>query len=92
MTHELAPIHVNPDTDLTSVLVAAESAPVRLEKDGVIYRVVREDEDPWATYDPEAVRAGMWGAAGYLTADEAEKLKKYIYRAREEGTRPPDRR
>ena len=91
MAHELAPIRVSPDTDLSSVLAAAKNAPVRLEKDGVIYRVAREVEDVWDTYDAEAVRAGMRAAAGHLTPDEAEELKNYIYRAREEGTRPPKR-
>jgi mannose-6-phosphate isomerase-like protein (cupin superfamily) len=45
-------------------------------------------DDPVAAHDPEAVRAGIRAAAGMLTAEESERLKQAIYRARVEGTRP----
>ena len=81
-------IHVPEDSELARLLNEVDTTPLRLEKGGVVYRVSREDEDLWAGYDPEAVRAGMATAAGTLTSEEAERLKAYIYRARQEGSRP----
>lgn len=85
------PIPVDEATKLTAILDEAAANPVRLERDGVVYRVVREDADPWAGYDPEQVRAGLRRFAGSITAEDAERLKALVYRAREEGTRPSTR-
>lgn len=82
------PIPVDDETKLTTILDEAEANPVRLERDGVVYRVVREDADPWADYDPERVREGLRRFAGMITPEEAERMKALVYRAREEGTRP----
>ena len=84
-------IHVTGDSELARLLKEADEADLRLERDGVIYRVSREHTDPWAEYDPEAVRAGMTTAAGALTLEQAEELKTYIYKGREEGSRPANR-
>jgi len=48
------------------------------------------EEDIWAGYDPEKVRAALRERTGILTEDEAEKLIANIYRWREEGSRPAD--
>ena len=85
-------IKVTESTDWPRLLDEAASAPVRLERDGVVYRLTREeDDDIWAGYDPERVREGLRLFAGTLTPEEGERLKALIYRAREEGTRPIDR-
>lgn len=34
---------------------------------------------------------GVLGATGSITEEEGEKMKAYIYAAREAGTCPPDR-
>lgn len=91
MAAEPKTIHVAPGSELARLLDEANHAPIRLQKDGVSYRLAREDEDIWADYDPEAVRAALRKFAGTLSPEEGEKLKAYIYRAREEGTRPADR-
>jgi len=91
MADTVRTIHVPPESELARLLDEARDAPLRLEKDGVTYRLSREEDEIWANYDPDAVLAGMRAAAGHLTPEEGEKLKAYIYRAREEGTRPPDR-
>jgi hypothetical protein len=67
-----------------------DETPVRVEMNGVVYRVTRE-VDPRVDYDPEAVRAAITAATGMLTPDESEALKASVYRAREEGSRPADR-
>jgi hypothetical protein len=91
MAHELKTIHVDSETDLFAVLAEASAEPIHLEKDGVVYRLVREREDIWRDYDPDAVRAALRKYAGTITLEEGEELKKYVRRAREEGTRPADR-
>ena len=83
-------IHLDPDSDLALALSDAAEL-VYLESAGVRFRVVRADDDIWAGYDPDAVLAGLREAAGTLSLEEGEALKALIYRAREEGTRPPDR-
>jgi hypothetical protein len=80
-------ITVDDETMLSAILDEAASNPVRLERDGVVFRLVREDADPWTGYDPEHVRAGLRSFAGTITPEEAERMKALIYRAREEGTR-----
>ncbi len=82
-------ITVEPDSELARAL--DEAAVIVLERNGVRYRLSREDADPWANYDPAKVRAGLRRFAGLITPEDAERLKADIYRAREEGTRPLDR-
>lgn len=84
-------IHVPDDSELARLLQVADETGLRLEQNGITYRVTREVDDPWAGYDPEAVRAGMEAGAGAITPEEAEYLKAYIYRGREEGSRPANR-
>jgi hypothetical protein len=85
------PIPVTEATTLTDVLDKAAGTPVRLERNGVVFRVSREEADPWAGYDPERVRAGLREVAGLITPEEAARMKELVYRGREEGTRPLDR-
>jgi hypothetical protein len=91
LTHQPDPITVGEETNLGRLLDTAASTPVRLERNGVVYRLVREETDPWADYDPERVREGLRRYAGTLTPKEGERLKDQIYHAREEGTRPVKR-
>ena len=95
MTTSTRTIHVAPGSELDRLIEDLGKGPIALEKDGVRYRVERIDapaeDDPWANYDPEAVRAALRATAGSWRDVDAEALKAYIYRAREEGTRPPDR-
>jgi hypothetical protein len=91
MTRGSKIVHVDEDSDLARLLEEVGTMPLRLVKGGVTYRLTREGNDPWADYDPEAVRAGMRAAAGQFSTEKAEELKAYVYRAREEGTRPANR-
>lgn len=91
MTREPKTIEVKPGSELDQLLEEASGKSLVLVRNGVRYRLDREDKDPWADYDPEKVRAGMRAAAGRWTGMDAETFREYVYRGREEGTRPPDR-
>jgi hypothetical protein len=91
LLHRPDPIVVGDETDLSRLLDAATSAPIRLERNGIVYRLEREENDIWADYDPEKVREGLRLYAGSWSDMDAEALKAYVYRGREEGTRPLDR-
>jgi len=84
-------IEVEPDSELARLLDEADKGEIQLLRDGMSYRLAREAGDIWAGYDPEKARAGMRAAAGAWKDIDAEALKEYIYRAREEGSRPPQR-
>lgn len=88
-------VHVEPGGELDRLLDETAEGPIVLERDGVHYRLGRVDvemeEDIWAGYDPEKAIAGMRAAAGFLSDEEAERLREYIYEGRELGSRPPDR-
>jgi hypothetical protein len=84
-------IHIDPESDLARSLATADDEPVLLESNGVRFRVIRVDDDPWADYDPEKVREGLRKFSGMISPEEADRIKELIYRGREEGTRPLDR-
>jgi hypothetical protein len=84
-------ITLDPESELAGAMVEAEETPVRLDVRGVRYRVRREDAGPFADYDPEQVRRSLAQYAGSWRDVDAEALKAYLYRGREEGTRPFNR-
>jgi hypothetical protein len=64
-------------------------APVLLEKNGKLYRLVAEpEEDLWAGYDPEKARAALEQVAGSWADMDTDKLVAELFRARDEGSRP----
>ena len=91
MAKEPLTITIDPDSELGRALSDPDGSPVVLERSGERFRVTRDPDDPWANYDPEAVRAALRKFAGMLTPEEGERIKETIYRGREEGTRPIDR-
>jgi hypothetical protein len=90
MAQNLDTIHVDDDSDLAPLLDRAAQVPLRLERGGVVYRVVRED-DPWAGYDPEKVMAAIEATAGSWADLDTDAIIDNIYRWREDGSRPVDR-
>ena len=94
MATETRTITVSPEVDLEDVLEAADDAPVLLVRGDDTYTVSRlmhtEDEDIWANYDPEAARKALEESAGVWADLDTDQMIKDIYRAREEGSRPPD--
>lgn len=74
-------IEVTPGSQLAEAL--DEGRPVVLVKDGVRYRVDREDVaeptgDIWANYDPEKVRKMLKRTAGSWTGFDTDAFKAEI--------------
>lgn len=84
-------VTIDDDSELGRALDAHPHQPITLLKGRRRYQVINDPDDIWATYDPERVRVALEKVAGTLTPEEGDRLKEAIYRAREEGTRPPDR-
>lgn len=51
----------------------------------------RRSGDLWTGYDPDAVRAAIDATAGSWADLDVDAVIAYVYRAREEGSRPADR-
>jgi hypothetical protein len=86
MASEPQTIEVTPESDLGSVLDAAEAGPIRLVRNGVRFHLALEDEDIWAGYDPEEARAGILAASGsWKGLVDAEAFKAYILERRRGG-------
>lgn len=96
MVSVLRTIQVEPGSEVDQLLDQAVAGPIDLERHGERYRLNRIEEgaegDLWSGYDPERAIANMRAAAGSWKGIDADDLKAYNYRAREEGTRPVDAR
>jgi hypothetical protein len=88
MSKEPLTITIDPDSDLGRALDESAEDPVVLVRGTTRFRVTREADDPWATYDPAKLRAGLKKVAGLLSPEDGERIIEDIYRGREEGTRP----
>lgn len=92
-------IDVDPGSEVARILEEAGETPVTLRLGGARYRLERERsigvkpgaDDIWANYDPERARESTLAAAGAWKDIDAEALKAYIYRGREEGSRSSGR-
>jgi hypothetical protein len=85
-------IKVKPGSELARLLEEANEAPLLLEKDGVLYHLTASDqEDIWADYDPERVRAGLKTGAGALSGVDTEQLLADIRQSREQQRRRGNR-
>lgn len=91
MAKEPLTISIDPESELGRALDETGGESVVLLRGSARFRVMRDSEDPWATYDPESVLEGLRQIAGTLSPEEGERMKELIYRGREEGTRPIDR-
>ncbi len=80
MTKPPLAVHVDPDGEPALALHDADEALVAPQSNSARVRVSRDD-DLWAGYDPERVRASLHWFTGMLTP-EGEWLKQLIYRAR----------
>jgi hypothetical protein len=85
-------IIVNPNSEVARLLDKAAERPLLLEKDGVRYRLNREEEpDIWGEYDAKKVEEAIAVTAGSWSDIDADAVVAALYRAREEGSRPLDR-
>ena len=83
-----------PGSELDQVIEEAAAGPVRVKRNGLVYRVVVEPEEPsWEEFhpDPEAVRAALAETVGSWADLDTDKMIEDIYRWREEGSRPANR-
>jgi len=73
-------IEVTPGSELDRFLEEANGTPLVFVKNGVRYRVEREDvaDDIWANYDPERVRRALRESAGAFASIDTEALKADI--------------
>ena len=91
MSKEPVTVTIDPDSVLGRALAESAGEAVVLLRGGTRYRVTRDPNDPWATYEPAKVQAGLRKVAGLLTPEDGERIKASIYRGREEGSRPLSR-
>ncbi len=78
-------IEVAQGTVVARLLDKAARTPLLLETDGELYRLQRADDDIWADYDPEKVREAL---TKYADRWQDTDIEAFIYRGREEGTKP----
>jgi hypothetical protein len=84
------PISVTDDTDLLSLLDhAAKGRPLLLERDGVRFRLERDDI--YYEPDPDQVRRTLAESVGSWADLDTDKMIEEICEARRAGSRPPDR-
>jgi hypothetical protein len=88
MAKEPEPIKVTADTRLTDVLARVRTDSIVLDSNGVRYRLGRETEDIWTSYDPAKMKAALATYGGSWSDIDADKAIEDIYRARLEGSRP----
>jgi len=87
MANEPKTIRVPEDSELAHALEDLDRTPVLLEKDGVVFRVSRDDRaasDVAASRSAIREAAGSWGRAGV----DAEAFKAYIRERRQTANRP----
>jgi len=84
------------DAELAALLVSARASgkPIRVSADGETYELqvksLTRRSSPYAGYSAEQIREVLDRTSGIISDDEAERMKRLIYDAREQGTRPPD--
>lgn len=88
MRKEPLTITIDPESELGRALDEMNGEPVVLLRGVERFHIIRDQNDPWANYDPESVLDGLREIAGSLSPEEGERMKELIYRGREEGTRP----
>ncbi|HZS00278.1 MAG TPA: hypothetical protein VFE37_16305 [Chloroflexota bacterium] len=91
MAVEPKPIKITPSVRLADLLAQADRAPVVLEKNGVRYRLSREDEEQGTDVSPEEYQAILNETIGSWADLDTDALIEQVYRWRAEGSRPADR-
>ncbi len=83
-------VRVTAETDLGSLLDEAEREPVRLERDGTVFRLSREELGLGYEPDPERVRAALAASVGSWADLDIDAVIESLYEARRVGSRPLD--
>lgn len=87
---EVVTIELDPESELAQALAGVDKKPIVLVSDGERFRESRAEQDAAADYDAEAVRAALRAAAGTITPEEGERLKRTIHPWRDEEGRRID--
>ena len=83
-------VEIDVDSELARVLATARREPVRLVLNDQQYVVNRDPFNSVDHSDPEEFRAALRAAAGTLTPEEGERLKRMIHPWRDEEGRRID--
>lgn len=95
MSHAAEPYTA--DAELTALLAAARETGerIRIKAGEKTYEVEVKSAigwvNPYAGYTEEEIAEALQAAAGMFTEEEADRIIKMIYEARELGTQPIDR-
>jgi hypothetical protein len=83
-------IRIDPDSELARLLEEADETPVLLEKNGEVYRLVKEENLPRkkSTLSDEDYKAFLSSAGSWADVD-IDTFLKDIYESRERSSRPP---
>jgi hypothetical protein len=84
-------IELEPESDLARALAAVDETHIALVSGGRRYLLRRDPFGSAADHDPGAFLKALHAVVGTLTPEEGERLKRGIYRWREEGSRPIQR-
>jgi hypothetical protein len=92
MAAEIKTIIVQPGSELAEVRDEATEGPVRLVKNGRRFRLVQEESDLFANYDPDRVRAALRRSFGVLRGVDIDELLRDLKDQREQDSsgRPDD--
>lgn len=83
-------VEIEADSELVKALAAAGKGPVTIVSNGERFTVSRGEDAP-VDDDSAEFEEALQAVVGTLTPEEAERFKQYVYRGREEGSRPFDR-
>jgi hypothetical protein len=79
-------VTVDPTSDLNELLNTADHEPVELLRSGVRYRLVRDDEELFANYDPERAQASLDRAFGGWKGIDAKALIDELHAQRDQDS------
>ncbi len=82
-------VEIESDSELAKALAAAGKKPVTIVSNGRRFVASRDPFDPVRDNHPEAFQEALRAVVGTLTPEEGKRLKRDIYRWREEGSKPP---
>jgi hypothetical protein len=85
MSIEPQRFRIEPDSELARLLDAVGDTPILLERDGELYRLVKEAEIG-AGYDPQRTRVALRNSAGALRGVDREALLNDIQQARQQDS------
>lgn len=88
MATEPKRVAVEPGSELARLLDEASRTPLLFEMGGVTFRLATESSPRSADYNPRAAVAAMRAAAGSWKDIDPQAFKEFLYRSREEGTKP----